>query len=90
VNGNPWGLRFMAMLHMANDSGLFRTRAELEAAGYGSTATTSCSRMQRALPLIEAKMVHHFDHRFGTYSDRTEGSQDTQGRCSRSRRRDAR
>ena len=28
-DGNPWGLRFMAMFHMANDSGMFRTRAEL-------------------------------------------------------------
>src|SRR5664279_3126963 len=23
--GNPWGISFMAMFHMANDSGLFRT-----------------------------------------------------------------
>ncbi|MCU0701336.1 MAG: N-6 DNA methylase, partial [Myxococcaceae bacterium] len=29
-NGNPWGLRFMAMIHMANDSGLFRSRDQLE------------------------------------------------------------
>ena len=28
---NPWGTSFMAMLHMANDSGLFRTREQLEA-----------------------------------------------------------
>jgi len=32
--GNPWGVRFMAMFHMSNDSHLFRTRAELEAQGY--------------------------------------------------------
>ena len=25
---NPWGLSFMAMLHMANDSGLFQTDDE--------------------------------------------------------------
>ena len=24
-NGNPWGIRFMAMFHMSNDSGLFQT-----------------------------------------------------------------
>jgi len=24
---NPWGISFMAMIHMPNDSGLFRTAA---------------------------------------------------------------
>ncbi|MCS6900363.1 MAG: restriction endonuclease, partial [Myxococcales bacterium] len=76
--GNPWGLRFLAMLHMANDSGLFRTRAELEAAGWRREGNGYLSGEQRAVPLIEAKMVHHFDHRFGDYSDRMEGSLDTQ------------
>jgi N-6 DNA Methylase len=77
-HGNPWGLRFMRMLDMANDSGLFRTRAELEAAGWRLDGNHFVLERQRALPLIEAKMVHHFDHRFGDYSDRAEGSQDTQ------------
>jgi very-short-patch-repair endonuclease len=31
---NSWGVRFLAMFHMSNDSHLFRTRAELEAQGY--------------------------------------------------------
>lgn len=31
------------------------------------------------LPLYEAKMVHHFDHRFGTYEGQTE-SQANQGK----------
>jgi WD40 repeat protein len=31
---NPWGIRFMAMLHMANDSGLFRTREDLLKEGW--------------------------------------------------------
>jgi N-6 DNA Methylase len=52
---NPWGLSFMAMLHMANDSGLFHTSDEGD-----------------VLPLYEAKMVHHFDHRLGTYEGQTE------------------
>ncbi len=62
---NPWRLRFMAMLHMANDSGVFKTSAQRDSsAGY--------------LPLLEAKMVHHFDHRYGDYADRDASSQDTQ------------
>jgi len=31
---NPWGIRFTTMFHMSNDSHLFRTRAELESAGF--------------------------------------------------------
>lgn len=31
--GNPWGVEFMAMFHMANDSGLFKTAAQLAVMG---------------------------------------------------------
>ncbi len=77
-DGNPWGLRFMAMLHMAGDSGLFRTRGELEAAGWQVDGNHFVLDKKRMLPLVEAKMVHHFDHRYGDYADRADGSQDTQ------------
>jgi hypothetical protein len=52
---NPWGLSFLRMLDMANDSDLFRTSYEGD-----------------VLPLYEAKMVHHFDHRLGTYEGQTQ------------------
>lgn len=32
--GNPWGLSFMAMFHMANHSGLFRTATQLHEVGF--------------------------------------------------------
>ncbi len=64
--GNPWGLRFMAMFHMANDSGLFRRRSERRP-------------NIEYLPLFESKMLHHFDHRFGTYEGQTE-AQENQGK----------
>lgn len=144
---NPWGVSFMRMFDMANDSHLFRTRAELEAdgwrlegnvfvrgeergaqreaaeceaahrgaAGFGApdgeaatvaagagselatvgpggrvtdggavavgpkggaaaddeAATAGDGRIggnrERYLPLYEAKMIHHFDHRWATY-----------------------
>ena len=32
--GNPWGVNFMAMFHMSNDSGLFRTATQLAAEGF--------------------------------------------------------
>jgi hypothetical protein len=71
-DGNPWGLSFMAMFHMANDSGLFRTRTEMEAAGQTLTGNTWDGPLGKFLPLIEAKMVNHFDHRFSTYEGATQ------------------
>lgn len=78
-DGNPWGMQFLAMLHMANDSGLFRTRAELEAAGWKRDGNQYLLNKHRVLPLVEAKMVHHFDHRFGTYEGQSE-AQANQGK----------
>ena len=79
VDGNPWGLRFMAMLHMANDSGLFKSRAELESDGAVLSGNRFSIGSETYVPLIEAKMVHHFDHRFGTYENQT-AEQDNQGK----------
>jgi hypothetical protein len=56
----------MAMLHMANDSGLFRTREELAAAGWQPVGNRYVLRKDLMLPLVEAKMVDHFDHRYGS------------------------
>jgi hypothetical protein len=77
-HGNPWGLRFMAMLHMANDSGLFKTHSELDAAGYRLDSNRFVGRAGKLVPLIEAKMVYHFDHRYGDYRDKPADSLDTQ------------
>ncbi|GDX96877.1 hypothetical protein LBMAG47_25420 [Planctomycetia bacterium] len=71
-DGNPWGLSFTTMFHMTNDSGLFRTRAEMEAAGQTLTGNTWDGPLGKFLPLIEAKMVNHFDHRFSTYEGATQ------------------
>jgi hypothetical protein len=60
-----WPLRYVRMLDMANDSGLFRTRAELEA-DEGAWAIGG-NRFESAdgewVPLYEGKMVQAFDHR---------------------------
>lgn len=57
---NPWGIQFMRMLDMSNDSGMFHDQPNAP----GSP---------KRLPLYEAKMVHQFDHRWATYVD-TPGS----------------
>lgn len=98
--GNPWGLAFMTMLHMSNDSDLFCTTAQLAAQGWlreGSdwvradavqprapglaliggrdanhldlSTGSNAAEQMRYLPLYEAKMIHHFDHRWATYDE---------------------
>lgn len=55
-HGNPWGISFMRLFDMANDSHLFYdTPAEAPPA---------------AAPLYEAKMIHQFDHRWATYDEK--------------------
>ncbi|MBC8745100.1 MULTISPECIES: Eco57I restriction-modification methylase domain-containing protein [Paraburkholderia] len=66
-DGNPWGLRFMTMFHMANDSGLFRTRGELAQAGWDLEGNRFMKDGQVMLPLYEAKMAYLHTHRSGTF-----------------------
>lgn len=75
ANGNPWGLRFLRMLDMANDSGLFRSKVELEQQGCRLEGSHFIGNGQRFRPLVEAKMAHQFDHRSGDYRDHPEGSE---------------
>ncbi|MCD9872824.1 Eco57I restriction-modification methylase domain-containing protein [Streptomyces guryensis] len=70
--GNPWGLTFMqGLFNMSHESHLFRTRAELEASGWRLEGNTYIERESNtlAMPLYEAKMIHHFDHRWATYQE---------------------
>lgn len=60
---NSWRIRFQTMFHMSGDSGLF----------FGAPAAPG--RPLR-LPLLEAKMIHQFDHRWATY---VEVASDTDG-----------
>lgn len=60
---NSWGIRFQAMFHMSADSGLFHSREQVrDQSGY--------------LPVFEAKMIHHFDHRWATYEADGESSRE--------------
>lgn len=64
-DGNPWGIKFSTMFHMSNDSHLFRTRDQLESDGWTLEGNVFTRDGDRYLPLYEAKMLHHFDHRLG-------------------------
>jgi len=71
---NPWSVRFLAMFHMANDSHLFRTREQLEEEGFQLVGNRFVKDGEVYLPLYEAKMIWHYDHRFGTYESVTSRS----------------
>ncbi len=76
TDGNAWYVRFtQGLFNMASDSSLFRTTTQLETAGYKFKGNTFLGGEGRFLPLLEAKMVHHFNHRYGDYRDHPEGSE---------------
>lgn len=69
VEENPWGVKFLRMFDMSNDSELFRTREQLESEGWQLQGNVFERDGQRFLPLYEAKLFHQFDHRFASYAD---------------------
>ena len=71
----------MRMFHMANDSVCSSTRAELEARRLDARRESlRAGKGERFLPLIEAKMVHHFDHRFGALRGPTDACETHTGK----------
>jgi hypothetical protein len=76
TGGNPWGISFMTMFHMSNDSHLFRpdiqngeTFDDLLRDGWHLDGNVLVRGEECLLPLYEAKMLHHYDHRWGTYTE---------------------
>ncbi|RWK68266.1 N-6 DNA methylase [Mesorhizobium sp.] len=66
---NPWGITFQRLFDMSTDSKLFRTAMQLMAENFRRDGTDWCHvDGRRYVPLLEAKMIHHFDHRFGSYA----------------------
>ncbi len=68
AKGNPWGVSFMAMFHMSNDSGLFRTGAQLSTEGWRREGQDWVKAEARYVPLYEGKMAFFFDHRYGDFA----------------------
>ena len=60
-----WPVKYSTMFHMTNDSGLFRTREELEEkeGAYPIGGNRYDSPEGKWVPLYEGKMVQAFDHR---------------------------
>lgn len=82
---NPWGITFQAMFHMSGDSGFFRTSAQMEADGWQREGIDwvreTPTSVERRVPLYEAKMIHHFDHRWATYGVGTNNDEEGARDC---------
>ncbi len=67
---NPWEVTFrQGLFNMTSDSSLFRTAAQLIEGGGNPEGPDFILEKIRYVPLYEAKMVHHYDHRFATYEE---------------------
>ena len=73
---NPWGVKFSRLFDMSNDSSLFRTKAQLSEMGGNPDGPDFIVGKIRYVPLYEAKMVHHYDHRFATYEENGKETRD--------------
>jgi len=66
--GNAWGISFMRMFDMANDSSQFRTAEQLRETGCVPDGIDwRSSDGELFVPLYEAKLIHQFTHRWATY-----------------------
>lgn len=65
IEKKSWPVKYATMFHMTNDSGLFRTRQELEEqeGAYPLGGNVFGSVSGNWLPLYVGRMIHQFDHR---------------------------
>lgn len=75
--GNPWNVTFrQGLFNMTSASHLFVKHDKMVTAGAQLDGNQFHLGSQRYLPLYEAKMVHHYDHRFATYDTDGESIRD--------------
>lgn len=73
IGHNPWGIRFLAMFHMSNDSHLFKTNEDLVRGGFDIKGNLFSRKGEQYLPLYEAKMVSQYNHRHGDFGSVEDG-----------------
>jgi len=66
---NPWAIKPRQMINMSSDSEQFRTRSALVRTGWKARGNRFVKDRQIMVPLVEAKMVNLWNHRFATYHD---------------------
>jgi hypothetical protein len=66
---NAWGIHLSRMFDMSLDAEYFRTADQLITAGWNLQGNRFVHGEEEYWPLVEAKLVHHFDHRWASYED---------------------
>jgi hypothetical protein len=73
ADGNPWDLSFsQGLFNMASDADMFLDDDALESKGAHLDGWAWAEGDLRWLPLYEAKLLSHWDHRYATYAGATE------------------
>jgi len=74
---NPWGVSFLqGLFNVTSASGLFQTYRNLDESGATSDGSDWILEGVRYQPLYEAKMIHHYDHRWATFEEDGESNRD--------------
>ena len=68
---NPWGVRFGSMIHMSNDSHLFRTYQQLDSENPVLQGNHFMAHNTEYVPLYEGKMIYIYNHHYADWP--TEG-----------------
>jgi len=66
---NRWGVSFMRMFDMANDSHLFKTYDDMSRDGFDLVGNHFIREPQQFVPLYESKMMQLYNHRHGDFAD---------------------
>ena len=69
LDGNRWGVSFLRMFDMSNDSKLFKAHNFFYDGDFLKSNSDRSSDEARHVPLYEAKMIHQFDHRWASFRD---------------------
>lgn len=69
---NAWGFSGFLMFMMDSEGAVFRDCHALSVEGFERDGSSWQKGACTALPLLEGKMIHQFDHRFGTYEGQTD------------------
>ncbi|QQO14804.1 N-6 DNA methylase [Bradyrhizobium diazoefficiens] len=88
AEGNPWGATFQSRIwHMAEDAAWFRAAARFAAEGWRRDGPDwvleTAAGTERCVPLYEAKMIHHFDHRWATFGVGASNDEESARDCTR-------
>lgn len=78
---NPWEITFQqGLFNMTSASALFRMEEQLIDADWSRDGADwvreANGAVERRVPLYEAKMIHHFDHRWATYPGGSAGDEE--------------